>query len=233
MSRSTGRRFSGRVLMIGAAATLSLLALACAPQGGGGGGGPVGPTTTTTTTSTLPWSTPTGTYSGFNLNCTFSVLGQYYDFQQFASVLVDAPTTVAPGQEFFIWVTPGIFQPPVVVQGNYVQNVNSFAIVFPLPANVEYLDANLTTGYNIGTGYPSVGLEAGYVVFRVPGPFAPGSNVQMPRIRIQLKATGLPGSTIQTSMDSLYNVAQFEAGAVGNSCWPITAGQVFSTTAIV
>jgi hypothetical protein len=55
----------------------------------------------------------------------------------------------------------------------------------------------------------------------------------MPRVRIKLKATGLPGSTIQTSMNSLYNVAQFEAGAVGNSCWPINAGQIFSTTAIL
>ena len=226
---SVHRKFSGwmLVVVVGAGA-LSLLAMACAPPSGGG---PVA-TTTTTTSTTLPWTTPTGQWSGFDLTCYFSVFGTYYDFPQSATANVEAPITVSPGQTFNITVTPGPFTVPTVVQGFAVQNVNSFTIRYALSPNVRFVDSVMSAGFSMGPGYPSLSLEGGYLVYRVPGPFAPGSTVQMPRDRLTFTATGAPGSTIETRMESLSNVADFGTASVGNTCIPNNPNLVFTTTII-
>ncbi len=226
---SKSQKFTGRVLgaIVGVAA-LSLLAMACAPPGGGG---PAGPTTTTSTT--LPWSPPTGQWFGVNMTCYFSVSGTYYDFPQPASVNIEAPATVNAGETFNITVTPGTFTVPTVVEGYAVQNVKWMTIRYPLPDNVQFVDSVMSAGIDMGPGYPSLSIEGEFMVYRVPGPFAPGSTVQMPKDRLTFTATGDPGSTIETRMHTLSNVAQFDLASVGNTCYPDNSDRVFTTTEIM
>ena len=78
----------------------------------------------------------------------------------------------------------------------------------------------------------SLKIENGFMVYRVPGPFVPGSTVQMPAVRVTFKATGLPGSAVETRLESLSNVAKFELASVGSTCFPDTPNQLFWTTLI-
>ncbi len=224
---SKSHKFSGRVLgaIVGVAA-LSLLAMACAPPGGG----PAAPTTTTSTT--LPWSPPTGQWFGVNMTCYFNVFGSYYNFAQYATVNIEAPATVNAGEDFDITVTPGTFVVPTVVEGYAVENLKWMTIRYPLPNNVQFVDSVMSAGIDMGPGYPSLSIEGGFMVYRVPGPFVPGSTVQMPKDRLTFTATGVPGSTVETRMHTLSNVAQFDLASVSNTCHPDDSDRVFTTTVI-
>jgi len=237
---SVRREFSGRgrgrglVILVGAV-TLSVFAVACVPPRGGVGG-PAGPTTTSTTTttsSTIPFTPPTGQWFSLDMTCYFKVLSTFYNFPQSAFVNVEAPATVSPGETFDITVTPGTFNVPTVAQGYVVKTVDSFTILFPLSPNVQFVDSLMSSGVNMGPGYPSLSVDGGYLVYRVPGPLAPGTEVQMPKDRLTFIATGPSGSTVQTRLQTLSNVARFDAGSVGNTCYPNTPNLVFTTTTII
>ncbi len=224
---SDNQKYARRIpIAVAGFVAVCLLAMGCAPAAGG----PAGPTTTTSTT--LPWSPPTGQWTYFDMTCYFSVLGSYYDFQQNASVNAKAPTTVNTGDTFDITLTPGTFDVPTILQGYWVQNVHWFTIRFPMPDNVEFVDSVMSAGLNMGPGYPSLSIEGNMMVYRVPGPFVPGSTVQMPKDRLTFKATGAPGTIIQTRMDSLSNGAQFDLTAVYSTCIPNNQNLIFSTTVI-
>ena len=226
---TVSRKSSGRALLAIGAVGLAVLALACAPQPGG-----VAPSTTTTTTSTtLPWSTPTGQWTNFTMTCYVNVFGTNYTFPQNASVNVEAPATVAAGSTFNITVAPGEFIVPTDVQGNALTAIQGFTIRFPLSPNVQFVDSVMSAGINMGPGYPSLKIEGGFMVYRVPGPFVPGSTVQMPKNRLTFTATGPVGSTIQTKMATLSNQAVFGLGAVDDVCYPDNPNLVFWTTTIV
>lgn len=233
---SVQQKSSGRVLaVLISAVTLSVLAVACVAPSGGGGGvpGPTTTSTTTTTSSTIPFSPPTGQWFGLNMTCYFSVFGSFYNFAQSAFVNVEAPATVNAGDTFDITVTPGTFNVPTVVQGYTVSSVDSFTIRFPLSPNVQFVDSLMSSGINMGSGYPSLTVEEGFLVYRVPGPLAAGSTVQMPKDRLTFIASGAPGSTIETRMQTLSNVARFPQGSVGNTCYPDVPNMLFTTTAIL
>ena len=236
MGGAVRKKHVGRGLVLVGAVAISLLAQACAAPSGGGGG-PSGPTTTTTTSTTLPWTTPTGLTTFITLTCNAVFEGTLLDqFTQNASVNVKAPLSVPTGSNFYITVAPGTFTPPEVVEGYFIENINNFQIYFALPAGTEFVDSVMTESFNTGPGYPSLTLDdrpgdADYLIYTVPGPFEPGTVVQMPQVRIELKAIGTPGSVITTSLSVLGNAAQFSGGVVGNTCWPDFAW-IFSTTAI-
>lgn len=211
-----------------AVAALSLFAMACAPQPGGGG-----TATTTTTTSTLPWTEPTGQWFGFNLTCYFNVFGQSYNFPQFVTANIDAPATVPAGDTFTMVITPGPYVVPTEVQGFALQQLQYMTIRYPLPDNVNFVDSIMTAGIDSGPGYPSLKVENGYLVYRVPGPFTPGATVQMPGTHVYLEATGIPGSFIETRFQSLSSTAVFGLATVGSTCLPDNPGTVFTTTEII
>ncbi len=228
--KSMQTRFTARAqLGVLGVAAVCLLAMACAAPSGGS----AGPTTTTTTSTTFPWSPPTGVWFGLNMTCSFYVLGNYYSFPQSATVNIEAPATVNAGENFDIWVSPGEFTVPTVVQGYTVKSLKWMTIRYPLPSNVEFVDSVMSAGIDSGTGYPSLKIENGYMVYRVPGPFAPGATVQMPKDRLTFTATGLPGSTIETRMSTLANTAVFDLASVTSTCFPDIPGQVFTSTEIV
>ncbi len=231
MSSPGRRRLSvwSVVLVVGAVG-LSTLAMACAPPPTSSG--PPRSTTTTSTSTTLPWSTPTGTWTDFDMTCSVNVLGANYTFPQSASVNVDAPSSVTAGQTFDATVAPGTFNIPTAVQGYALQSLTGFTIRFPLSPNVQLIDSVMSAGINMGPGYPSVKLESGNLVYRVPGPLAPGAVVQMPKVRLTLKAVGAPGSTIPIKLLNLSNTANFGIASVNDVCRPNDPNLVFWTTTI-
>jgi hypothetical protein len=211
---------------------VSAVAIACAPPPSA----PSGPTTTTTTTTTsttLPWSTPTGVWTNFNLTCYVNVLGTNYTFPQSASVNADAPATAAAGSTFYMTLAPGVFTAPTNVQGFDLTGIQNFTIRFPISPNMQVLDTVLSAGISIGGGIPNVSVANGLITYTVPGPFPAGQPVQMPKVRLLVKAIGTPGTTIQTKMTNLSNVATFTVGSVDVICYPDNANLTFWTTAII
>lgn len=204
----------GRLAVAAGAVAISGLVAACAPE-------PTGPPAPTTTTSTtLPWSEPTGVWTGFNLTCSVNVLGTNYPFSQAASVNIEAPNVVRQGEVFNVMLAPGPFVIPSNVQGFDVSSLFGVTIRFPLSSNVEFVDSVMSAGINMGSGYPSVRIEGSNLVYRVPGPFAPGATVQMPKVRVTLKAIGEPGSSARFQLASLSSVARVGAVEVPNNCTP-------------
>lgn len=205
---------AGRLaLAMGAVAITGLMA-SCAPE-------PTGPPAPTTTTSTtLPWSDPVGTWTWFNLGCSVNVLGTNYPFSQAASVNIEAPHVVAQGETFNVMLAPGPFVIPTNVQGFDLTGLSAVTIRFPLSPNVEFVDSVMSAGINMGPGYPGVRKEGTDLVYNVPGPFAPGATVQMPKVRVTLKATGAAGSAVQFRLASLSSVASVGAITVPNVCTP-------------
>lgn len=228
MSKKSPSRARRAWAGVGLVAALSLLAMACVQPSSG----PAGPTTTTSTT--LPWSPPTGPqWFGFSLTCNFYVGGQWYNFPEYPTVHIQAPDQVVEGEQFYLTITPGTFNVPTVVQGFALEHLRWMTIRYPMPLNVDFVDSVMSAGIDMGPGYPSLSVEGDYLVYRVPGPFEPGATVQMPKVRLELQATGVPGSTIETRMQSLSNVAQFALGSVSNTCGHDDPDRVFTTTEII
>ena len=219
-----------RAALAAGAMALAVVAVACAPEPAAPGGGG-GTTTTTTTSTTIPFSAPTGgTWTGFNMNCTaFTPVGDF-PFTQYASVNVTAPPSAPQGSEFYMMVTPGPFIPPTEVQSYQITSMVGMTIKFPLSPNMQLVDTVLSSSINAGAGMPSVKVEGTDLVYRVPGPFVPGQEVQMPQVRLQVKATGAVGSQIQTKMTSMGSVAIVGGFIeVPNSCAG-PASSFFNTT---
>ncbi len=206
-----------RSVLVAGAAVIALVVVACAPQPTG----PAGPTTTTTTSTTLVFQQPTGgSWTGFNMGCSANVYGQYFPFNQPASVNITAPASVSQGSTFFMMVTPGTFIVPIGVQGYYLTNMVGMTIRFPLSPNMQVVDTVMSSSVNAGDGYPSVTVEGTDLVYRVPGPFQPGVEIQMPQVRVEAKAIGAPGSVIQVRLASLGGVAYVGPIHVPTYCTP-------------
>jgi hypothetical protein len=205
---------------------VSALLVACAPQPGGT------PPPPTTTSTTLPWSEPTGTWTFFDMTCSANVLGTLYPFAQAASVNVEAPLTVQQGETFDMTVAPGPFVVPTNVQGFDLTSMSSVRIRFPLSSNAQFVDSVMSAGINMGSGYPSLTIVGTDMVYRVPGPLAPGSTVQMPKVRVTLTATGDPGSTIEVRKTTLSSVAKVGGVDVPSTCAPNQPNPLFWATTI-
>jgi hypothetical protein len=205
----------GRSVVAACAVALAALAVACAPEPAG----PPGPTTTTSTT--LVFQQPTGgVWTNFNMNCLANVAGTNFPFSQYASVNVTAPATVQQGETFYMMVTPGPFIPPTQVEGYTLSSLVGMTIRFPLSPNMELIDTVMSSSINAGPGYPSVTVDGNDLVYRVPGPFQPGAEVQMPQVRLEVKATGEPGSFINTTMTGMWSTANVGIVQVPTSCTP-------------
>lgn len=227
--KSLRRMSSVRAHLAVAVLGVCAVVLACAPQPSG----TPGTTTTTTTTSTIPWSEPVGDWTYFDLTCSVNVYGTYYTYPQSASVNVEAPSVVSPGETFDMMVAPGPFIVPTNVQGYSLVDLRAFQIRFPMSPNMTLVDSVMSAGINMGPGYPSFKLQGGYLVYTVPGPFVPGSTVQMPKVRLTVTASGPSGSPIELTMNRLTNVANFGAASVGSACYPNAPAPVFWTVWIV
>jgi hypothetical protein len=230
MAMAMKKSGTARVALAACAAAIVALGVACAPDPPATGGGG-GTTTTTTTSTTIPFSAPTGgVWTNFTMACTaYTPVGDF-PFSQSASVNVTAPPSAPQGSEYYMLVTPGPFIPPVEVSGYSLSSMVGMTIRFPISPNMQVVDTVLSSSINAGSGYPSVKIEGSDLVYRVPGPFVPGQEIQMPQVRLQVKATGPVGSVIQTRLTSMSSVA-IVGGIieVPNSCAG-PAGSFFNTT---
>lgn len=199
---------------------VAAVAGACAPN-------PVEPTTTT---STIPWETPVGQWTGFTMSCEADVFGTKYPFGQAASVNLNTPSTVAQGETFTMVVAPGPFVIPTNVSGYDLSAMSDITIRFPLSPNLTWVDGVMSASTNTGTGYPSIGFDGTDVVYKVPGPFTPGTTVQMPLVKLKVTASGPVGSTAEVRMRSLSATATVAIIGVQSVCTP--PNQVYGTTAI-
>lgn len=228
---SVQQKLSGvKLALVAGAMGISLLAMACAPPPSTGGGTTT--TTTTTTSTTLPWSTPTGQWTSFDMTCGVNVLGTNYTFPQSASVNVDAPATVNAGDTFDMTIAPGAFNVPTVVQGFALEKLVNFTIRFPLSPNVQFVDSVMSAGFNMGPGYPSLTVQGGYLVYKVPGAFVPGSTVQMPKDRLTFKAVGPSGSKVDIKLFNLTNTVSVSGVNLDVSCHLNDPNLIFWTTTI-
>ncbi len=200
---------------------VAAVAVACAPETPAGPPGTTASTTSSTTTTTFPFQQPTaGTWSNLNMTCSANVYGTYFPFNQFASVNVTAPATVSPGQTFDMTVTPGPFIPPVEVSGYYLTNLVGMTIRFPLSPNMQVINIANSSSTNTGSGIPTVKIEGTELVYRVPGPFIPGQEIQMPQVRLTVQATGAAGSAIQVRMNNMTSIANVGFVEVPTVCTP-------------
>lgn len=183
-----------------------------------------------TTTSTIPWERPVGQWTGFTMSCQADVFGTKYPFNQAASVNVNTPATVAQGQTFTMTVAPGPFVIPTNVSGYDLTGMSDITIRFPLPPALTWVDGVMSASTNTGTGYPSIGFDGTDVVYRVPGPFTPGTTVQMPLVKLLVTASGPVGSSAEVRMRSLSATASVGIIGVGSVCTP--PAQVYGTTTI-
>jgi hypothetical protein len=90
----------------------------------------------------------------------------------------------------------------------------------------------MSAGINMGPGYPSLTVQGGYLVYRVPGPFVPGSTVQMPKDRLTFKAIGASGSKVDIKLFNLTNTVSVSGVNVDVACHLNDPNIIFWTTNI-
>jgi dehydratase len=114
-----------------------------------------------------------------------------------------APATVAPGAAFDVVVDPAPNEVPSESNGFTVENVHTFTLKVPVPANATPTGVDLTGGSNLG-GTPTSSVADGVLTIQFPGPIAGGSTFELPTITAHLTAgaSGTVESTLYgTSFD--------------------------------
>ena len=133
---------------------------------------------------------------------------------------------------------------PDIGSGATLNSIRNFVLKLPVPTNATLNTFSLTPGFGYG-GTPTVALESGKLVLRVPGPVAPNTNFQLPKVTMNLTASGAALSNIQsrlagTSYDDpgvqfLVNVtlpSPLGSADLQTDCYP-TAQTPLSTTQIL
>jgi dehydratase len=114
-----------------------------------------------------------------------------------------APATVAPGEAFDVVVDPAPNEVPAESNGFTVENVHTFTLKVPVPANATPTGVDLTGGSNLG-GTPTSSLDGDVLTIQFPGPIPGGSTFELPTITAHLTAgaSGTVESTLYgTSFD--------------------------------
>lgn len=109
-----------------------------------------------------------------------------------------APATVPPNTRFTIAVDlkPGAL--PGEVKGFQLKEVRDLSLRVPIPANSSYVSARLSGGSGLNST-PTVHLEHGDAVVKVPGPIPGGANYRLPSLSVRLKS-GRRGAVIETRL---------------------------------
>ncbi|KAA2266088.1 cyclase [Solihabitans fulvus] len=127
-----------------------------------------------------------------------SAVGQTSTFTFTQDVDASAPATVTAGGALTVTLTPGPNTVPTSAGGYTVNNIRGLSLSLPVPANSTYVSASLSGGSGLGSAAPSVSLQSGNIVLKVPGPIAGGAHFQLPAVSIHLTA-GTSG-TIATKL---------------------------------
>jgi len=109
-----------------------------------------------------------------------------------------APATVRPNTGFTIavFLKPGSL--PGEVKGFTLREVRDLSLRVPIPANSSYISARLLGGSGLNST-PTVQLDGGVAVIKVPGPISGGASYQLPTLSVRLKS-GARGTVIETRL---------------------------------
>ncbi|HEX5615727.1 MAG TPA: Calx-beta domain-containing protein [Acidimicrobiia bacterium] len=179
------------------------------------------------------------------LDCVASTPIGPQDADQDLDIDVTAPSQVLPGATFSVVAATPVSTFPSNVQGNTINSGRDFVLRLPVPANATYVGSSLAGGVGLGAGTPTIGLEGGNVVLRVPGPISGGATYQFPTVTMQLQATGADLTTIQPRIGGVVGgtpgfeltvnatLPLFGASDLATDCWPKPGNPALSTTTIV
>jgi PKD repeat protein len=152
-------------------------------------------TTTTTTTTTAP---PAAVRTAVAMTCSTSAAGQTSIDANATGASVLAPATVAAGSQFQVELTPDPMSVPTSGGGYPIGFISNVRYSYVVPAGATFVGATVSGGSNLGSGTPSVALNAGKVTLTVPGNLAAGTTANFPTVTATFTATGAAGSTIET-----------------------------------
>jgi dehydratase len=123
------------------------------------------------------------------------------------AVEATAPASVAPGGALDVVVDPGPNQVPSEAAGYEVEEVNTFTLKVPVPANATLTGVDLTGGSGLGPNPPQWSEGGGVVTVTFAGPIAGGASFELPTITAHLTA-GASG----TVDSSLYGTSYSDPG---------------------
>ena len=98
-----------------------------------------------------------------------------------------APESVAPGETFSVTLTPQPDQVPTEVSGLPLEEINTFALTVPIPANSTLVSATLSGGSGLG-GEPVLTQNENNLVITLPSALAGGAQYQLPALTLELVA---------------------------------------------
>jgi dehydratase len=171
---------------------------------------------------------------------TLACEGSYFTSVQFTldqSFTDSAPTSKAPGVEFYGSAYPGSWVVPTEVDGVTISALQSVSLTVDVSdATVD--SATISGGSNLGTGTPSVAYTSTSVTLTVPGPLTSGDTVTFPTVNLGLTgtsagtATTYIGGTSYASPGATVTAVVPGIGDAAATCYPTPAGPIITSTTI-
>jgi dehydratase len=128
-----------------------------------------------------------------------SALGETGDFTVGASVVGNAPSSVAADSSLTVTLSVGSITVPTSADGFTVKQIKGVALEIPVPADSTYDSASLSGGSGYGSGTPSVSESNDIVTIDLPGPITAGTTFTLPTLTLDL-TSGASGGTIDTTL---------------------------------
>jgi len=135
-------------------------------------------------------------YTPFQAQCQGTALGQTSTSTMDSGITSVAPDTAGQGSTFQLSLTPDPMPIPTSGGGQTIQNLTNVKIKVPVPAGASFVSASLVGGSNLGSGTPTVTHSAGIVTLTIPGPLAAGTTAVLPTVKVNVQATGSPGTAL-------------------------------------
>jgi dehydratase len=199
-----------KTAVFSAAGAMALLLAACTTPAVGGGGGTTttaGPTTSTTSSTTSTTTSTTSTtvppsgpvHTVVSLSCLSTASGQQQTTAVDQGITVDAPTTVAAGNNFDVTYDIDDLLVPASGGGYPVIRMGLWEAKVDVAANSSYDSASLSGGGGY-TSTPTVELTGSTVHFKLLEWVTPGTTVDFPTITVTYQATGTAGAVIDQTV---------------------------------
>lgn len=112
-----------------------------------------------------------------------------------------APESVPRNTTFSDYVTGKPFRFSGAASSNgRITKISAMVWKVAVPANATLLSHSISNWSNLGAGTPTSTVSGGAIVVTMPGPMLPDVDIQVPTVKMDLKATGAVGSTITVKL---------------------------------
>jgi dehydratase len=143
---------------------------------------------------------PTTITSSVNYDCQINpnhvLLSTFTDNLSY-DYATTAPQAVKPGAEFVITVAPPPFTVNGTTSGGTVTQLSNMVYRVLIPTNATLVSHSISDWSNVGPGTPTSTVSGGAVVITVPGPIPANVAATVPKLTMNLEATGALGTSIQ------------------------------------